>query len=247
MFCHSFQNSCETKYSLNQNYKGYYGRICSDEFERSSICKLDSIIPRPVSFDGHNHPFKTVLEKQDELKKSKMKAEILNFYQNADDCITDTIAETESHTSQSSTVSSLSSPSVESSQPANNATETESLSSDSSLLTTSDKSRGNSRRGSRSSLSRTSNCDQASPQQTNGQISPKQFKSLLRSPDVVDKAAIDAVSSHEVNIRQLQSRVSNYFGAADRLAQGEKFRVLARRESADKKVQYLVEWEGVMV
>lgn len=68
-------------------------------------------------------------------------------------------------------------------------------------------------------------------------------KSLKHPKNVVEKVAIDEISNTEVSMSHLQSNVVQYFGAASRLARGERFRIMGKRVTSTGKLQYLVDWE----
>ncbi|OXU21540.1 hypothetical protein TSAR_004090 [Trichomalopsis sarcophagae] len=48
----------------------------------------------------------------------------------------------------------------------------------------------------------------------------------------------------DISMDDLKSSVNMYFGAANRIASGEKFMVRAKRSGPNGRAQYLIEWEG---
>lgn len=239
-----FVLQCESKdnvYSPNQQYRGY-NNIRPDPLNGASArsprkspskqsgCSLDSIIPLLHSYAGHNHPFKTTLEQTQELEKQKLKSEWLRSYQNGYD--TDS-------TSQSSQTED---------------TDKEQMDANQNLAVNG----WCVRRKHRRKVSHHQNSDAIAIKVKTEPLdaddldeltSPSHTCAVTRSfknNNVVDTATIEALGSKEVSVQHLRSSVRHYFGRSERLAQGEQFQVIAKRVTPDNKVQYLLEWDGLV-
>lgn len=240
----------------NQNYHGYNGSpsryAMNGHSGDSAVCNgvgrdekltpgrrtpnskdrmrtLDSIIPWPQDYEGSNHPFKTVLEQQEEAHNSKLRAHFINSYHtactNGMDTETDSFADT--------TDSDCTTPTEENpTRPLG------------TQLDAKKKKKPGRKSKQDLALIAAIQAKKERDQEELENLLVKKPRGVRRN--VVDKSTLDAVAKREVPITQLKSSVRCYFGAADRLANGERYKVLARRVTPDGKMQYLVEWEALV-
>lgn len=250
---------------------------------------LDTIIPWPSSYEGYDHPFKTVLEKNQEKECAQLKQKLLNSYGFTNgyaDAQSDAHTTTDSDvTSQedSDVITTTTTPlvamapinNVDVSRDAlktrgnhnNNAVmDAPQLSPRSAKIEAIRRKRGRKskrdleilaqakaadrirlrevkKRKSKFFKETTNNVDQVEDNQP--EVMPKP-KLPAHAKNVIDNRTLDAMSKREVPLNKLKSSVNSYFGAADRLRQGEKFTVVAKRINSEGKVQYLVEWHGAL-
>ncbi|KMQ95500.1 metal-response element-binding transcription factor 2 [Lasius niger] len=70
---------------------------------------------------------------------------------------------------------------------------------------------------------------------------PQRKSSMPSSP----KCSPVKQSAPDISLDDLKSSVNIYFGAANRIAAGEKFVIKAKRIGPNGQIQYLIEWEGL--
>lgn len=64
-------------------------------------------------------------------------------------------------------------------------------------------------------------------------------------PIVSPKCSPVKQTTPDISLDDLKSSVNIYFGAANRIAAGEKFTIKAKRLGPNGQLQYLIEWEGL--
>ena len=245
---------------------------------------LDTIIPWPSSYDGYDHPFKTVLERNQEKECAQLKQKLLNAYGysngyldagHSDSPATDATTDSDA-LSQGDDVM-MTSPQIavpatdDAEFPRDNSmasvTDRKNLSPRSAKIEQIRRKRG---RKSKSDLELLASAKAAERirQREEKKRKNKLLKQESTNPylqenannnnnnvinrpklpahakNVIDNRTLDGLSKKEIPLNKLKSSVNTYFGAADRLAQGEKFKVIAKRINSEGKVQYLVEWLG---
>lgn len=66
------------------------------------------------------------------------------------------------------------------------------------------------------------------------------------SPPPTTQKSSPVKQEPDISIDDLKSSVNSYFGAANRIAAGERFTMKAKRIGVSGKVECLIEWEGGM-
>ncbi|KAK6196236.1 hypothetical protein SNE40_001498 [Patella caerulea] len=221
-------------HSFNQSYTGYDGSPIHttffSEFEkfvsaepksrskptRLKQFSLDNIIPHVDSFEGANHPFKTELEQNAELEQKK-------YFQQKILDICESISLSESASlCETTSLSEVDNMSCTSCDQLEDQLETPLI-------------LGQKRRRSQRQLF---NID------INRNVRKRKRKSKSSHVEnVVSSEVIEAVKNTQVDINKLKSKVGSYLGKEDRLAQTDKFNVIAQRVTVEGKIQYLVEWD----
>ncbi|XP_013387714.1 polycomb protein Pcl [Lingula anatina] len=260
--------------SANTTYKGYNGNMSvydfhdedsdvdtnnndddeSEYLETSSQSALDYFIPRPSSYEGYNHPFKTVVERNKEIEQIELKARILDWYQNGATESEQSQEEEDEGESVFSDLQTGQTVMASASYVATGRTNGLVATPPTSINGSPRKKRGRKSRAEKLRLEALAHLE-AQAKEVPQSPNRGRCRNLSQPPvreqqtqlftNAVDPAQINGVRKTEVNLNHLKNSVKNYFGAVDRLAKGERFTVLARRVTPDGRVQYLVEWEGM--
>ena len=211
---------------------------------------LDKFIPRPTNYEGTNHPFKTVLERNAEIEHTKLKERLLNSY-----ATSSMNSEADSESFGDSLVSETDSDNYSVAQPEDAAQAQDyimqvrrhkrgrpSKAEVAALNALATAAAAKNRSSQRNGKQKVNTMIQTSIRNGQAAVKPR-----VQAKNVLDKRQLDGMSKREVPFTQLRSSVNTYFGAANRLATGETFVVQAKRITPDGKVQYLVEWEGGII
>lgn len=204
---------------------------------------LGRIFPRPCSYDGHNHPFKTVFEQKVEVQQHEARRRLLDIF--FESVLESTANESENEKTVSAEehlVNGNKSPISNGDVVLeNNNTDSDKnvVSANQPILTKRGKRGRKPKSESSSALNNATKLSNGTAITATTTIGSR-LRGLKRNRSMLEMTDING--NRQLSLKKLQSSLSAYFGGASRIADGERFTVLAKRSTPDGRVEYLIDW-----
>ena len=217
----------------NNNYSVKSEAELEEKANKQKLSLLERLIPVPKSFDGPCHPFKTCLERDDEIESERRKARLLEQYgvqfhsKYPDDVKNHTIAQEKQLQLNRHVIAKIrSKPGRKTAkEKAMLAEAEEMLKAQAKMAAATSSLAGKRKRG------------------ADGLVKNASKRKRSEVTAVVNGVVHDGINGSSRPTNGLSAHA--YFGADRRIADGDRFAVLGRRVTTDGKTQYLIHWHGI--